>query len=239
MAVLFNFNYMKLKIEFSKNTEPVSFGYVSNLNGYLHKVLGSNNEYHDDISLYSTSFLHGGKISRNKKYFEFPNGATWYVSSPDKEFMMNFIKNVYQNTSFAFGMELLSVGLVKTEVHDEDGYYLFHTKSPILLKQKDFKTRKNVYYTYEDDVKTTSELFKTIILKKAEKASFPVKTEDFDISFDYEYTGKKIKWISVKTVNNKTSVCPVFIKTAKPEIAEFIYAIGVGHSCGSGFGFLL
>ena len=230
---------MKLKVEFSKNTEPVSFGYVSNLNGYLHKVLGSNNEYHDDISLYSTSFLYDGKISKNKKYFDFPNGAIWYVSSPDKDFITKFISNIYQNTNFAFGMKLKGVELVKSEIKNEDGYYLFHTKSPILLKQRDFETRKNVYYTYEDDVKTTSELMKSIILKKAEKASMPIKNEDFDISFDYEYPMKKIKWISIKTVNNKTSVCPVFIRTAKKEVAEFIYAVGVGHSTGSGFGFLL
>jgi CRISPR-associated endoribonuclease Cas6 len=230
---------MKLKIEFSKNTEPVTFGYVSNLNGYLHKVLGSNNEYHDDISLYSTSFLHGGKISRNKKYFEFPNGAVWYVSSPDKVFIQNFINNVFQNISFAFGMELQGVVLVQTELREEDGYYLFHTKSPILLKQRDFETKKNIYFTYEDDIKTTSELMKSVILKKAEKASVAIKNSDFDIFFNYEYPGKKIKWIKIKTVNNKTSVCPIYVKTNNLEIAKFIYDIGVGHSTGSGFGFLL
>jgi len=230
---------MKLKIEFSKNTEPVPFTYVSNLNGYLHKVLGSNNVYHDDISLYSTSFLHGGKISKNKKYLDFPHGAIWYISSPDNQFIANFINNVYQNTDFAFGMELNGVDIVKIEIVNEGDYYLFHTKSPILLKQKDFETRKNIYFTYEDDFKTTSELMKSIILKKAKKAEIDIKNDDFDISFNYEYQQKKIKWITIKTVNNKTSVCPVFIKTRKKEIADFIYAVGVGHSTGSGFGFLL
>jgi CRISPR-associated endoribonuclease Cas6 len=230
---------MKLKIEFTKNTELVPFGYISNLNGYLHKVLGSNNEYHDEISLYSTSFLHGGKISKNKKYFEFPDGAIWYISSPDKNFINRFVSNVYQNLNFAFGMELQSVELIETEIRENDGYYLFYTKSPILLKQRDFETRKNVYLTYQDDVKATSNIMKGIILKKAEKASMPIKNEDFDIFFDYGYTGKKIKWVTIKTVKNKTSVCPVFLRTNKPEIAEFIYGIGVGHSTGSGFGFLL
>jgi len=230
---------MKLKIEFTKNTEPVPFTYVGNLNGYLHKVLGSNNEYHDDISLYSTSFLHEGKISKNKKYLDFPHGATWYVSSPDSKFIGNFVNNIYQNTSFAFGMELHSVEVQESEITNEGEYYLFHTMSPILLKQRDFETRKNVYFTYEDDVKTTSDLMKSIILKKAEKACIDIKGEDFDISFNYEYEHKKIKWITIKTVNNKTSVCPVFIRTAKPEVADFIHAVGVGHSTGSGFGFLL
>lgn len=230
---------MKLKIEFSKNTEPVPFTYVTNLNGYLHKVLGSNNEYHDDISLYSTSFLHGGKISRDKKFLEFRNGAAWYVSSPDSQFITDFINNVYQNTEFAFGMKLQKVEIIETEPICEGEFYLFRTMSPILLKQRDFETRKNIYYTYEDDVKTTSELMKSIILKKAEKAGIEMNSDDFDISFNYEYQQKKIKWITIKTVNNKTSVCPVFLRTSKPEIAEFISAVGIGHSTGSGFGFLL
>lgn len=230
---------MKLKIEFTANKEPVPFTYISNLNGYLHKVLGSENKYHDDISLYSTSFLHGGKISKNKKYLDFPRGAQWYISSPNKQFILDFINNVYKDTSFAFGMELQGVEVVEGELINEGEYYLFHTMSPILLKQRDPDTRKNIYFTYEDDVKTTSELMKSIILKKAEKAGIAIKSTDFDISFNYEYQQKKIKWITVKTVNNKTSVCPIFLKTAKPEVAEFIYAVGVGHSTGSGFGYLL
>ena len=230
---------MKLRIEFTPNTEPVPFTYVTNLNGYLHKILGSDNKYHDEISLYSTSFLHNGKISRDKKYLNFPNGAHWFISSPDKEFIMDFISNVYNNTEFAFGMELLSVEIINLELINHGDYYIFNTLSPILLKQRDFVTRKNIYYTYEDDIKTTSELMKSIIIKKSEKIGLFIKPTDFEISFNYEYEQTKIKWITVKSVHNKTSVCPIFIKTSNSEIAKFISDVGVGHSTGSGFGFLL
>lgn len=230
---------MKLKIEFTANTEPVPFTYLSNLNGYLHRILGEFNEYHDDISIYSTSFLHGSKISNNKKFLKFPYGAQWYISSPDKNFIFDFINNVYKYTSFAFGMELSSVEIIKPELINEGDYYIFNTMSPILLKQRDFNLNRNIYYTYEDDVNKTSDLMKSMILKKASKCGLNINENDFDISFNYKYENKKIKWITVKTVNNKTSVCPIFVKTTKPEIAEFICSVGVGHSTGSGFGFLL
>lgn len=230
---------MKLKIEFSKNTEPVPFTYVSNLNGYLHKILGNDNHYHDDISLYSTSFLHGGKMNSDKKSLNFYRGATWFVSSPNKEFIMDFITNIYNHPEFAFGMELQGVEIVKGEIVEEGGYYTIQTKSPVLLKQRDFETRKNIYYTYEDEINTTSELMKHIILKKAEKANVSIGENDFELFFDHNYPKKKTRWITVKSVNNKTSVCPVVIKTNKKEVADFIYDVGVGHSTGSGFGFLL
>jgi len=230
---------MKLKIEFSKNTEPVPFSYVSNLNGYLHKVLGEDNPYHDDLSLHSTSFLHGGRISSNKKFLNFNNGATWYISSSESKFIEDFVKNVYNHIEFAFGMELLGVEMIEDMLTNDGVYYMFRTMSPVLLKQKDRENNKNIYLTYENDIKTTSDVMKSLILKKAKKALISINPEDFDISFNYEYDQKKIKWISVKKVNNKTSVCPVFVRTAKPEVAKFIYNVGVGHSTGSGFGFLM
>ena len=234
-----NINNMKIKVEFSKNTSLVPFEYVTNLNGYLHKILGNDNEFHDKISLYSTSFLHGGKMSKCKKGLNFLNGATWFVSSPDVDFINKFINSIYENVEFAFGMELIKVGLLKYEFNNEDGYYRFKTKSPVLLKSLDFQTKKNKYLTHEDGVNETSQHMKNIILKKAAESNLPFNSDDFEIFFDYEYSGKKIKWIKIRSVGNKTSVCPIIIKTTKPEIVDFIYNVGVGNSTGSGFGALV
>ena len=230
---------MKLKIEFSGNEELVPFTYLSNLAGYLHKILGVDNEYHDDISLYSTSFLHGGKIDKNKKYLNFPDGAVWYISSPDIKFINEFIINIFKNVEFAFGMKLQGVEIIERKLFHDGDHYLFQTKSPILLKQRDFETKKNIYYTYEDDIIITSTLMKNIIIKKANKFNLNINFEDFEISFDYNYSNKKTRWITIKNINNKTSVCPIFVKTNNREIADFIYSVGIGHSTGCGFGFLL
>jgi CRISPR-associated endoribonuclease Cas6 len=230
---------MKFKIEFSKNTEPVPFTYISNLNGYLHKILGENNDYHDELSLYSTSFLHGGKLSSNKKYYEFKNGATWYISSPDKKFITDFIASVYQHQNFAFGMELLSVELIENDLINEGEYYMFYTKSPILLKYKEFGSKRNIYLTYNDNALKTSVFMKNIIIKKALKMKLNITKDDFNIAFNTNYENKKTRWIKVKSISNLTSVCPIYVQTNKKEIADFIYNVGVGHSTGSGFGFLL
>ncbi len=230
---------MKLRVEFTKNNEPVPFTYVSNLNGYLHKILGNNNKYHDDLSLYSTSFLHGGKAAKDKKTLDFSKGAIWYISSPDNQFIDNFVRNAYQNIEFAFGMELRSINVIETKLKNDGGFYSIRTKSPILLKQKDYVLKRNNYYTYMDSLDFTSTLMKNLVIKKAEKFGLKFNADDFDVFFDYEYQTKKIKWIVVKSISNKTSICPILIKTKNSQIAEFIYDIGIGHSTGSGFGFLL
>ena len=227
---------MKLKIEFTPNLMPVPFTYVNNLNGYLHKILG-NNDYHDGLSLYSTSFLHGGKIGKDKSHLMFPNGAVWYVSSPDKNFISRFISNLYNNESFAFGMTLASANIVSYELKDTDRF-VFKTKSPVLIKQKD-DGRKNIYYTFEDNKETVSELLNNLMLKKLSSYGIQADLCDFNISLDTTYEKKKIRWIKLKSVGNKTSVCPVVVETTRRDIADFIYNVGVGHSTGSGFGFLL
>lgn len=230
---------MRLQIEFSNNTQPVPFTYINNLNGYLHKVIGGNNKYHDDISIYSSSFLYGGKMNPDRKSLNFKNGAKWFISSPDENFILTFAKNVYNNINFAYGMELIGVNLIEEQpvLKGSEGYTMY-PKSPVLLKQRDFDTKKNIYYTFEDDNEVTSNLMKNLLMKKINKCGVNIKKDDFDLSFDTSYDKKKIKWIAVKSVNNKTSVCPIKIKTKKEEVISFIKNVGIGHSTGSGFGFV-
>jgi CRISPR-associated endoribonuclease Cas6 len=229
---------MKLKIDFSPNTKVVPFDYISKLNGYLHNVLGEKNKYHDDISLYSTSFLHNGKISKDKKSLYFKNGAVWYVSSPDNKFIADFISNIYNHLDFAFGMKLLSVNKIDDVSYDLSNKYIFYTKSPILLKGKDTSgILKNIYYTYDDEI--SSDIMKDIVINKSSKMGYNFKREDFNLYFNTSYINKKIKFINVKGIINKSSACPVVLETSNKDIVDFVYNVGVGHSTGSGFGFLL
>lgn len=229
---------MRIKIDFTANNVVVPFDYIKNLNGYLHKILGENNKFHDKTSIYSTSFLHGGEMQLNKKGFNFPNGASWYVSSPDNEFITIFINSIYKNPNFAYGMELKKVTLLNYELRSNNNVFKFKTQTPVLLKYFDVEKRKHVFLTFEDDVNVVSLQMKNIIMKKAKLHNFEINANDFEISFDYEYEKKKIKWIKVKGIFNKASVCPILIKTDNREIVDFIYNVGVGYSSGSGFGAL-
>lgn len=231
---------MKLRIEFTKNTEPIPFSYMSSVNGYLHAIMGDNNEYHDKLSHYSTSFLHGSKMANDKKHLNFPNGAIWYISSPDVNFLMNnIVMNIDKHPDFIYGMKLKGINRINTIEFDETKEHIIKTKSPILLKWYNNETKKNIYYTYEDDDSITSEMMKRIIIKKAKLMDKDLDPNDFNIKFNKEYMGKKIAWKSLKNIHHKTSICPIKVKANNKDTLNLIYDLGVGHSTGSGFGFLL
>lgn len=50
---------MRLHVRFSKNLSTVPFNYHQHLVGALHKWIGEKNELHDQMSLYSMSWLTG------------------------------------------------------------------------------------------------------------------------------------------------------------------------------------
>lgn len=226
---------MKIKIEFTKTEELVPFDYLKNLNGYLHKILGDENIYHDSLSLYSSSFLHGGKMNEDKTGLNFLDGSIWYISSPDLGFMNHFIKNIYQHKDFIYGMTLKNVVIIPNLIEQKDIYKL-NVKSPILLKQ--YVDSKSVFFTYKDDKNITSNMMKNLILKKSQKFGMNFNN-DFDVEFDLTYQNKKTKWVKVKSIHNRASLCPIIVKTSDKKIVDFIYDVGVGHSTGSGFGFVI
>lgn len=73
---------MRIYLHLSPNKEIVPFNYQQSLVGAFHKWLGEKNELHDDISLYSLSWLTGGKMRHDKRGYDFRNGAQFSISAP-------------------------------------------------------------------------------------------------------------------------------------------------------------
>ena len=67
---------MRIYLHLSPNRELVPFNYQQSLVGAFHRWLGEN-ELHDEISLYSLSWLQGGVAG--KEGLDFPQGATFCI----------------------------------------------------------------------------------------------------------------------------------------------------------------
>jgi hypothetical protein len=63
----------------SANTERVPFDYVHTLTRRLHQFF-PDNDFHDDMSLYSFSWLHTHRHNKTDNGLTFPDGAEWFVS---------------------------------------------------------------------------------------------------------------------------------------------------------------
>ena len=83
---------MRIYLKTTPNSETVPFDYQRTLVGAMHKWLGDN-DLHDDLSLYSLSWLGGGK--RRGAGLHFPRGAHFFISAPDTSLHQRIVNGVF------------------------------------------------------------------------------------------------------------------------------------------------
>jgi len=159
----------------------------------------------------------------------------------DNKFPLILDKNDFDlNPEFIFGMKLQKITpLFNFDLHFKNNQIRFFTQSPVLLKEHSKVSKFTKYYTFKDVDSITSQMMKRVVIKKANDLNKQFDENDFDVFFDQQYLKKKVKSIQINGIHNKASACPVIVETKNPEIAKFIYDVGIGHSTGCGFGFLL
>ena len=92
---------MRLILKLTKNQSVVPFNYQRHLVGAFHKWIGEN-QIHDDISLYSLSWLMGGKIVKEGYHFKY--GAEWFISTYDPNLLKTLINGIQKDPEIDFGM---------------------------------------------------------------------------------------------------------------------------------------
>lgn len=218
---------MRIHLKTTANTDLVPFNYQASLVGAFHKWLELN-DIHDDISLYSLSWLKGGKKNGNGLHFQ--KGAYWHISSPNSEILKKVINSIQHDPGINFGMQVNEI--IIQETPDFSSEVKFFVDSPVLVKRfsDDKKETQYLYNNPETDRMLTETLKHK--LKEAGKDNLEV-----EVAFDRNYSGAKTKVTTYKGIGNKGSICPVVIK-GDPEAIGFAWNVGVGNSTGIGFGAL-
>lgn len=217
---------MRIHISTTKNTSLVPFDYQQKLVGTIHKWIGDNS-VHDRISLYSFSWLKGGKKVKNT--LNFPQGATMFLSFYDDEIMRKIIKTILDDPEMFCGMSVTNITIDDTP--SLENRELFYCASPIFIKRK-MENGRTKQFTYADE--QTSALLKETLTAKMREAGLE-EDKSLDVRFDTSYGGKRLKLVHYHKIGNKASVCPVIIK-AKPETKLFAWNVGIGNCTGIGFG---
>lgn len=217
---------MRVILRTSPPTKLVPFDYQKSLVSAFHKWIGKNN-IHDEISLYSLSWLQGGKSVKNGLSFKY--GAEWQVSSYDPELLKSVIKGIRDAPQVSFGMEVRNVTIVNVpNFRESEKFYL---NSPVFLKRS--MNDRSKFYLYND--KESDELMTQTMISKMKKAN--VDHEGLKISFDKTYHNPKTKKITFGGIDCRASFCPVIIEGTSEQLA-FAWSVGVGNSTGIGFGAL-
>jgi len=218
---------MRLHFRFTRNLQKVPFNYQDNLISCFHKWMGWN-QIHDEISLYSLSWLQGGVRIGNG--LNFSNGANWFISFWDENIGKSLIKNAVSNPEFIYGMKLLEINIQETP--EFGSRERFVAASPILIRKYDDKHRA-IHLTVNDE---DSDSLMTRTLKNKIK----VAGLDFDIlvKFDRTFHNPKTKLVIINGIANKANFCPVILE-GEPQAIKFAWNVGIGHLTGCGFGSLL
>ena len=223
---------MRIIIHTTPNSSIVSFDYQQKLVGTIHKWLG-NNEIHDNISLYSFSWLLGGKMIRDQGY-TFPDGANFFVSFYEEEYLRLLIRTILSDPEMFCGLKVRDITMVNQPLFSE-GAQSFRLASPVFIKRLQDGVRNYKFYLYDDE---NSNMLMTETLKhKMREAGLP-EDETLKVEFDLNYPQKQVKMVTIHGIKSKASMCPVIIH-GSPQSKLFAWTVGPGNSTGSSFGSLL
>jgi CRISPR-associated endoribonuclease Cas6 len=217
---------MRIILKISSNTAPVPFDYQKILVGAFHKWLGEN-LIHDEISLYSLSWLYGGKRINNGLSFQ--SGGEWHISSYDTDLLKKLIMGIKDDPTINFGMAVRNISIIQPP--DFGNNHRFYLNSPVFVKRNE--NGRIRFFLYKD--KETGQLMTQTMITKMKKAG--IDHEGLKISFDKTYQNPKTKKISFGGIDCRASFCPVIVE-GTPEQLAFAWSVGVGNSTGIGFGAL-
>ncbi len=217
---------MRVYLTLSSNKKTVPFNYQNYLVGALHKWLGPNS-IHDELSLYSFSWLVGGKAT--KEGLDFPNGTCWYISAHDELLIKKIIKGIQNDPEVFNGMIVKEIVIVEPPQFEQEHRFLL--SSPVFVKRT---FEKRIKYFFYDDPDVDDLLTETQV-RKLEKAG--LSSEGLSVKFDRTFPNPKKKKTNFNDIDCKGSICPVIVKGTQEQIA-FAWNVGVGNSTGIGFGAL-
>ncbi|HDS11573.1 MAG TPA: CRISPR-associated endoribonuclease Cas6 [Candidatus Wirthbacteria bacterium] len=217
---------MRIHLKTSQNQSIVPFDNQYLLTGCLHKWLGTN-DIHDEISLYSFSWLQNAQAEN--KGLRFPQGSNWFISCHDRDLIKQLIDGIRKEPDMFAGMQVTEVQMQETPVFGDS--YTFKVASPVLAKYWDGESVKHLLWSDEPASKVLTRTLQT----KLEKAGLSIK--GVQVNFDTSYRGAKSHLVDIKDIKHRASMCPVII-TGSPEQISFAWDVGVGHLTGCGFGSL-
>lgn len=217
---------MRIHLTTSKNKSPIPFDHQPMLVGTLHKWLGQN-EWHNQLSLHSFSWLKGAKQNHHGLTFE--RGAEWFISSYDNDLIKRLIFGIQNDPTINHGLVVKGLTIQEDPIFNES--QSFRLASPVLIKRREGE--KIRHYLFSD--KESDELLTETLITKLKKAG--LNFEGAKVTFNTSYQSPSTKLVNYNGVQNKSSFCPVTI-IGTPEQIAFAWNVGIGNSTGIGFGAL-
>ena len=170
---------MRIILKTTTNTLPVPFDYQAKMVGCLHKWIGTKNELHGKISLYSFSWLQDGVVV--KSALSFPHGARFFISFYDESVVKDIIRTILDDPAMFCGMEIRDITLAPAP--DFSKRNLYYCGSPILIKRK---MEDGSFKQFNFNDAEASQYMKETLVNKMHEAGLE-DDETLAIHFDTSY----------------------------------------------------
>lgn len=218
---------MRLYLKLTRNKEIIPFNYQPFLTGALHKWIGSGNEEHDSLSLYSFSWLQS--VEAKSKGINLTRDSYFFISAYSDSLIKCIVKGILSDPSVCFGSSVYDIQIAEDRQFSNMEKFL--VASPVFIKRRFSDEEKHITY---NDNRSGDFLTETLKRKLAIKN---LSTEGLNVRFDSAYANPQTKVIRYKEVGNRANICPVII-SGTPQQLAFAWNVGVGNNTGIGFGAL-
>ena len=215
---------MRIHLKIKTTNKIVPFDHQPFLTGTIHKWLGWNNE-HGNVSLYSFSWLEGGKRAESGLRFE--KETSFFFSSYKSDLIKKMIIGIQDDPSLFNGFIVSEI--IIQEEPDLSDREQFLTASPIFIKRRMGDKIDHIRY---DDPRASACLKETL---QTRMKIVGINNDMFNIRFDLEAPHAKTKKITYNGVQNRVNWCPVIIE-GDDKVKQFAWNVGLGNSTGIGFG---
>jgi CRISPR-associated endoribonuclease Cas6 len=218
---------MRIKIAFDAGTEvllPINYNYL------LASV----------IWLFTFSQLRAQKREIKGDYINFRSSLTWFVSSPQEEFLGSFAASLLDQRVVHINdiaLQVKDVDIPKMPRFQERMY--FRCLSPITMSTKrEYNGQVAMHYLLPDE-NEFSELVRQNLIRKYEivYGRQPIDNS-FVMEFDADYIarrGRITRLIRYKDIDIRGVLCP-FHAFGSPELMFIGYECGFGDKNSAGFG---
>lgn len=215
---------MRIHLKIKADNQLIPFNHQQWLVGTFHKWLGQNEE-HGNLSLYSFSWMSGGKKERGG--LRFGDFAYLFISCHDVNLTRDLVEGIQKDPTMFEGLSVSEITLQHAPDLSDRNHFL--VASPIFIKRKDGERVEHIFY---NDKRSSSCLEETLRNKMAKAG---LQDESLSIRFDTSYHAAMTKKITYDGIENRANWCPVIIE-GKPETKQFAWHVGLGNSTGIGFG---
>ena len=213
----------------------VPFDYLPTLKSAFHLWTGHNEQLHHGLSLYSYSWLSGGRAGRGG--IRFPQGAEWCISAHDRAVVYEAVQGVVRQSQLGLGLRVLDARMQEAPAFAA-GEQAFRVASPVFIKHLPAETKLG---SPADHLLPGHELADELLTATLRHKLRQAGLDDTGaaVRFDPAFIGTaKTKLFKYKQVQCRGSICPVLVSGTAEQI-QFAWEVGVGHSTGIGCGALV